>query len=139
MTAIRPENFTWLTPYLCVKDADQAIAFYQDAFGFETKEKIPDEHGKTCHAEMKYQDEVIFMLGSEGLWDSPTRSPATSGVPSPVELYIYCENVDAVYERAVKAGANSILPPADMFWGDRMCKLSCPSGHAWNFAQFKKQ
>jgi uncharacterized glyoxalase superfamily protein PhnB len=49
-------------------------------------------------------------------------------------MYVYCEDVDALCDRAWKAGAKVEVAPQDMFWGDRMCKLVDPDGHVWNFA-----
>lgn len=127
----RPAGTPWLSPYLVVKDADAALDFYQRAFGFEKRCAIPGPNGKTGHAEMVWQ-EALIMFGPEGACNA--KSPATSGIDSPVNLYAYCDDVDALYARATKAGAKSVLPPQEMFWGDRMCKLLDPDGHSWSFA-----
>ena len=55
-------------------------------------------------------------------------------MPSPVSLFVYCEDVDALCKQAQAAGATVAMPPADMFWGDRMCSLIDPDGHTWNFS-----
>jgi uncharacterized glyoxalase superfamily protein PhnB len=124
----------WLTPYLTVKDPDAALDFYQRAFGFEKRFAMPGPDGRTAHAEIGYRDAVI-MLGPECVGtENPSKSPATTGVPSPVGLYVYCDDVDALFARATKAGAKAALPPQDMFWGDRMCSLTDPDGHGWSFA-----
>jgi uncharacterized glyoxalase superfamily protein PhnB len=57
-----------------------------------------------------------------------------TGTPSPVHLYVYCDNVDAMFDRAKKAGATVGAEPADQFYGDRVCKLQDPDGHEWCFA-----
>jgi uncharacterized glyoxalase superfamily protein PhnB len=128
----RPAGFPWLSPYLTVTDADAAIAFYQRAFGFEKRMSIPGPDGKTGHVEMTWKDSVI-MFGPE-CPHSPSKAPASLGVPSPVGLYLYCEDVDALYKRATAAGAKGVKPPEDMFYGDRVCQLTDPDGHTWWFA-----
>lgn len=129
----RPAGTPWVSPYLTVKDTDAAIDFYQRAFGFEKRMAIPGPGGKTGHAEMAWKDGVI-MLGPEGTQGGPCRSPATLGVPSPVTLYVYCEDADALFARATGAGAKVGFAPQDMFWGDRVCSVIDPDGYSWCFA-----
>jgi PhnB protein len=74
------------------------------------------------------------MLGKESAKGCETRAPATSGTPSPVTMYVYCPDVDALYDRATGAGATGLVAPNDTFWGDRMCRLADPDGHSWCFA-----
>src|SRR5262245_29657465 len=102
-TDARPQRSPWLVPYLTVKDADKALDFYAKAFGFSKREAVPGEDGKTMHAEMTYKD-VLIMFSPEGGYGSQVKSPATLGVPSPVTLYVYCEDVDALCKRAEAAG-----------------------------------
>lgn len=128
----RPAGMAWLAPYLTVKDASAAIDFYTRAFGFEKKFAMPGPDGKLMHTEMTYKDCVI-MFGPERE-GTPCKSPATSGHPSPVVLYVYCEDVDALFARATAAGAKSGQPPQTMFYGDRTCLLTDPDGHSWYFA-----
>jgi PhnB protein len=109
------------------------MAFYEKAFGFTKHFAVPDDTGKTMHGEMKYQD-IVIMMSPEGNNGCPVRSPATSNVPSPVGLYVYCDDVDALCKRAEAAGAKVTKAPEDMFWGDRMATLTDPDGHTWNFA-----
>src|SRR4051812_44577873 len=98
----RPSKSPWLVPYLTVKDADKSLEFYAKAFGFSKRDVVPGEDGKTMHAEMTYKD-VLIMFSPEGY--GQTRCPATSGVASPVTLYVYCEDVDALCKQAEAAGA----------------------------------
>jgi uncharacterized glyoxalase superfamily protein PhnB len=132
----RPENMPWVTPYLTVRDGATALGFYERAFGFKTRFAMPKSDGTIGHAEMSWDDGVV-MLGPEG--DCPARAPATSGTASPVQLYVYCDDVDALYDRAVAAGAQGDAPPTDMFWGDRMCRLTDPEGYTWCFATHVKK
>src|SRR6266852_6173212 len=120
----RPAGCPWLMPYLIVKDADAALDFYQRAFGFEKRMAMPGPDGRTKHAEVAWRDAVImFSPEGGGGGGCMAKAPATSGIDSPVGLYVYCDDVDALYARATKAGAKSVMPPQDMFWGDRMCSL----------------
>jgi uncharacterized glyoxalase superfamily protein PhnB len=123
---------SWLSPYLTVKDADKALDFYQRAFGFEKKNTMPGPDGKTGHAEMTWKD-IVIMFGPE-CPTSQSKAPVTSGIVPPVALFVYCEDVDALCTRASAAGAKVVMPPQDMFWGDRMCHLTDPDGHSWHFA-----
>ena len=134
----RAPQMPWLSPYLVVKDADVALDFYQRAFGFKKKEAVPGPDGKTFHAEMTYNDAVI-MFAPEGAGGGPWKAPVTLGVPSPVGLYVYCADVDALCARAKQAGASVEAEPQDMFWGDRTCRLRDPDGHQWSFATFRGQ
>ena len=130
----RPQGYPWLIPYLVVKDADAAIEFYQKAFGFEKKMAMSGPDGKTGHVEMVFRDAMI-MFGPEcssGEW--PLKPPAKSKMVSPICLYVYCDDVDALYARAVAAGAKGVKPPQDQFYGDRNCLLEDADGYWWNFA-----
>jgi uncharacterized glyoxalase superfamily protein PhnB len=129
----KPADAPWLAPYLMVKDADKALDFYTRAFGFSTKNAMKGDDGRTNHAEMTYKD-VLVMFAPEGAYGSPVKAPATLGIASPVTLFVYTEDVDALCSRAQAAGAQVAIPPTDMFWGDRMCSLIDPDGHTWNFA-----
>jgi uncharacterized glyoxalase superfamily protein PhnB len=128
-----------MVPYLVVKDADKALDFYQRAFGFEKKSSVAGEDGRTVHAEMTYKD-VWIMFAPEGAYgDTTSRAPVTLGIHSPMTLYVYCEDVDALCARAEKAGAKVFKPPEDMFWGDRTCALIDPDGHLWSFGTWLGQ
>jgi uncharacterized glyoxalase superfamily protein PhnB len=129
----RPANVPWLFPYLTVKDAGASLGFYQRAFGFEKRVAMPGPDGKIAHAEMTYKD-MVLMFGSEGAYGGQCKAPATTGTLSPVNVYVYCDDVDALYKRATAAGAKADGPPQDAFYGDRVCKLTDPDGHVWCFA-----
>jgi uncharacterized glyoxalase superfamily protein PhnB len=129
----RPAGSPWMIPYMTVKDAGKALDFYERAFGFKKKNTMADKEGRVLHAEMEWRDAWI-MFGPEGNPGNSCRSPATSGTPAPIGLYLYCDDVDALFARATAAGAKGDVPPADMFWGDRMCKVTDPDGYGWSFA-----
>jgi uncharacterized glyoxalase superfamily protein PhnB len=134
----RPAHMPRVSPYLTVKDSDAAIAFYEKAFGFMKRNAAPMPDGRTGHVEMTFEEAVI-MFGPEYAYGGLCQAPATSGTQSPVNLYVYCPDVDALYARAVAAGARTGRAPEDSFWGDRMCQLTDPDGHSWCFATFKGQ
>jgi len=131
----RPEGAPWVSPYIIVSDVDKAVEFYQEGFGFEKNHLVAGEDSHTWHAEMRYKDQLI-MFGRAGAHGGKTLSPKTSGIESPINLYLYCEDVDAFYERAVQAGAISLTEPEDTFWQDRMCRLQDPDGYIWCFATY---
>jgi PhnB protein len=128
----RPAGQSWLSPYLTVQDVDAALDFYQRAFGLEKRMSIPGPDGKAAHGEAYWQD-IVVMVGRQG--DCyPTKCPATSGTPSPVGLYLYCNDVDALFARATAAGAKVVKKPEDVFYGDRVCQVTDPDGYHWWFA-----
>ena len=126
----RPANMPWLIPMLTVRDAGKALDFYETAFGLTRRDVMKDESGTVTHADLSYQDAVVMIAPADG---SGAKAPAETGVASPVLLYLYCDDVDALFARAVAAGAGVNMPPTDMPWGDRMASLSDPDGHTWNF------
>lgn len=131
----KPADIPQLMPYLTVTDPASALAFWEKAFGFQPRTDmiLRDAQGQVMHAEARF-GEVVVMLGPQGVPSNPTHTPETTKVPSPVGLYVYCPDVDAIYQRAIAAGATSDMQPTDMFWGDRMCSLRDPDGHRWSFA-----
>lgn len=129
----RPQGVTWVSPYITVKNVDAAANFYHKAFNFEIKEIATGEDGTAGHGELKYKDQLL-MIGKQGAWGGTTQTPKSSGIESPINLYLYCEDVDQFHQNAVAAGAESLDAPQDMFWGDRMCKLKDPDGYVWCFA-----
>lgn len=134
----RPGQMPWVTPYLIVKDVPAAVDFYESAFGFRRRTANAGPDGVVGHADVTWQGGVV-MLGREGAYGGTTRSPATSGVESPVSIYVYCDDVDALHERARAAGAAIKHPPMDTFYGDRICGIVDPDGHSWCFATHVKE
>jgi len=130
----KPADANWLTPYLMVSDAEAALRFYQHAFGFKEGMVLRSEAGVIVHAEVRYMDSLIAMFAPEGAFGSQQRAPATSQEQSPIGLYLYCENVDMLLARAVKAGAESVSQAETMFWGDRVGSVKDPDGYVWSFA-----
>lgn len=132
--AAKPANMPWLTPYITVRDPEKSLDFYQHAFGFKpSPQPLRDGSGKIVHAEMSYRD-AYLMMGAEGAMGSTKKTPASSGIECPIGPYLYCDDVDALFKQAVAAGAQSIMEPQEMFWGDRMCSVKDPDGYDWSFA-----
>ncbi len=129
-----PEGFHTVTPSLVVDDAKKAIDFYKRAFGAVELCRMDAPGGRIGHAELKFGDSAI-MLSDE--FPGGARSPKSLGGTT-VNLHLYVENVDAAFSQAVGAGAKADMPPADMFWGDRYCKVTDPFGHSWGLATHVK-
>lgn len=127
-----PDGFHTITPALIVNDAAKAIEFYKEALGAEEIMCLKSPDGAmVMHCELKIGNSIIFL--SDEYPDMGSRSPKTLG-GSPVSLQLYVEDVDASFERAIKAGAETIMPVEDMFWGDRFGMVSDPFGHTWGFS-----
>ena len=127
-----PKGYHTVTPSLFVAGAAKAIDFYKKALGAEELMRFPGPDGKIMHAEIKVGDSII-MLADE-MPDMGGRGPRSIG-GTPVSFFVYGENVDAAWKRAVEAGAKEIQPLADQFWGDRTGCLQDPFGHQWWLAQ----
>jgi len=127
-----PAGFHTATPYLITNDAAAAVEFYKKAFGATELERIADESGAIRHIEFKIGDSP-FMMTEEHPDFPDWQSPQTRG-GSPVHIYLYVEDVDAVFKRAIACGATELLPVKDQFYGDRSGGVTDPSGHVWYIA-----
>ena len=137
MTKVRyiPEGSHTITAGLTVKNARKAIEFYKKAFGATEIGVMTGPDGSVMHAELKLGDSKFFLGEESPEWGN--KSPQTlSGTP--VSLHVYFEDCDAVYKRAVDAGAQGAQPPADMFWGDRYGQVIDPFGHRWGILTHKE-
>ncbi len=131
-----PEGQHSITAGLVVKNARLAIEFYKTAFGAKEVSVWAGPDGRSVmHAELKIGDTKIF-LGEEST-DMGTVSPQSLGGSS-VSLNLYTEDCDAVFKRAIGAGAKVKTPLADQFWGDRYGKLTDPFGHVWGIGTHKE-
>jgi PhnB protein len=126
-----PEGYSSVTPYLSVKNADKAIEFYKKAFGAKELGRIRMPDGTVGHAEIEIGNSRIMLADENEQWGN--RSPSSLG-GSPVSLCLYVENVDAVFDRALKAGARvkGEMTVKDQFHGDRSGSLVDPFGHEWS-------
>jgi PhnB protein len=123
-----PDGYHTATPYLSISGAKDAIEFYKLAFGATEVFCMGTPTGEVAHAEIRIGDSQI-MLG-EACEDSPMPSPDTLG-GSTVAVHLYVEDVDAMFEQAIDAGALDIKSVEDQFYGDRMGTLKDPFGHIW--------
>ena len=130
-----PKGYHTVTPSLMVAGAAKAIEFYKKAFGAEEVSRFPGPDGKIMHAEIRIGDSTI-MLGDE-MPDQGYKGPKAYGGTS-VAFFVYRENVDAEWKRAIGAGAKEVMPLIDQFWGDRAGCLEDPFGHKWWLAQHIK-
>ena len=131
-----PDGYHTITPNIIVAGAAKAIDFYKKAFGAEEIMRMPGPDGaRIMHAELRIGDSPIML--SDEMPDMGCKAPNAYG-GSPVSFYVYVENVDAAWKRAVDAGAKVTMPLADMFWGDRIGSVEDPFGHKWSLAQHIK-
>ena len=125
-----PEGFHTLTPGLTCKNASAAIDLYKRAFGAVERNRMASPDGRIVHAELQIGDSRMFLADEfPGVSAAPEQ-----GQPPSLSMYLYVEDVDALYKKAVDAGCTGAMSVADMFWGDRFGKVIDPFGHHWNLA-----
>lgn len=122
-----PTEYPAVSPYLSSDDAAKAIEFYKTAFGAIERYRLTSPDGKVGHAEITIQGQVV-MLSDE--FPGMSTSPKTlGGVAS--QLVLMVPNTDEVYEKALAAGATSVMAPENAFYGYRMAVVSDPGGQQW--------
>jgi PhnB protein len=126
-----PDGYPRVSPYLCVNGANAALDFYRSVFGATERMRMPAPDGKIGHAELQIGDSVIML--SDEYAEMGIRSPRAIG-GSPVTISVYVEDVDAVFNRAVAAGAKSLRAVENQFYGDRSGQFEDPFGHRWSVA-----
>ena len=126
-----PDGYPRVMPYLCVDDAAAAIEFYSSVLGAKERMRMDAPGGKIGHAEIEIGDSVV-MLADE-FPEAGNRSPRSVG-GTPVTLMVYVDDVDTVYDLAVKAGAKALRPVENQFYGDRSGQFEDPFGHLWYIA-----
>ncbi len=126
-----PEGYHSITPSIVCKGAAKAIDFYKEVFRAKEISRMTGPGGSIGHAELQIGDSRL-MLSDEfpGMAEAPGNNPLRSSA-----LHVYTENVDALYERAIKAGCKVESPLQDQFWGDRFARVRDPFGHSWGLAQ----
>lgn len=126
-----PETYPRVTPYLIVDGASKAIDFYKDILGAKERMRMPTPDGKVAHSELEIGNSVIMV--ADEFSDCGAKGPKSFG-GSPITLYVYVDNVDKTFEKAVAAGAKSLRPVQDQFYGDRTGSFEDPFGHHWHIA-----
>lgn len=115
-----PDGFHTVTPYLNVEGADAFISFLQQVFDAEQLFRMDAPDGTIGHAQVRIGDSIVMISEKCAEW------PA-----SPGSLYLYVPDTDAVYAKALDAGATSVMAPADQFYGDRNAGVRDPYGNVW--------
>lgn len=115
-----PDGYHSVTPYLTVNDPGEVIDFLKKAFDAQETYAMRDSSGKIQHAEVKVGDSILMLGGARGEWTA-----------RPGNFYLYVEDVDAVYKRAIAAGGKSLSEPANQFYGDRHGGVQDSQGNTW--------
>jgi PhnB protein len=131
LKSVSEANYT-ITPHLVVRDAAAASEWYQRAFGAEERGRIPVPGGRFTQIELRFGDSTVMIADEFPELDvlSPRSVGGTVGA-----LVIHTDDVDALWERALEAGAEVSVPLQEMFWGDRHGEIFDPFGHRWGLAQ----
>jgi len=124
-----------LTPYIAVKGAAKAIAFYTKVFGAKEEFRLEDQDKRIGHAEISIGDGRLML--SDEYPDFGALAPASVG-GTPVKLHLYVADVDATMKKAQAEGATVLRPAQDQFYGDRSGMIADPFGHQWFLATRKE-
>lgn len=125
-----PAGMHTITPHLVCAGAADAIEFYRAALGAEPVSRLDTPDGKVMNASLRIGDSMIMLVDEMPDWNC--LGPKARG-GSAVTIHLQVADADALYERAVKAGATAVMPVQEMFWGDRYGMVEDPFGHAWSF------
>lgn len=126
-----PDGYAALTPYLTISGATEAIEFYKKVFGAVERMCMKAPDGKVVHAELVIGGSVLMLHEESPEWKA--FSPRTIG-DSASTVMLYVDDVDAVVQGAVDAGATLMMAVADQFYGDRSGSVKDPFGHKWHIA-----
>jgi PhnB protein len=128
-----PQGYTTVTPSITLNDTAKAIEFYKKAFGATERMRVPGPDGKIMHAEIQIGNAII-MMNDECMGQRSAKSLGSS----PASFYLYFEDADMAFKKAIAAGGKELQPPTDMFWGDRLGLIEDPFGYQWNIASHVK-
>jgi PhnB protein len=118
-----PEGYHSITPSFCVDGAQEFINFLKEVFAAQDRFKMDGPGGKVMHAELNIGDSAVMVSDVMPQWPAKSNS-----------LYVYVDDVDATYQRALKAGATSVRAPENAFYGDRTSAVQDPFGNMWGIA-----
>jgi len=121
-----PKGYHSITPALNQADAAQTIDFCKKAFGAKEIMRMPGPNGKIMHAELQIGDSIVML------------NDAMQEPPQPAGLFLYVQDVDKTFAKAIKAGATELMAVQDMFWGDRFGRVMDPSGNRWGIATHRE-
>ena len=121
-----------ITPHIVVRDAERAVAWYAQALGAEERSRIPLPGGRLMSVELAFGDSTVMV--ADEFPEAGVLSPLSVGGTS-IVLNISTDDVDALWQRALDAGAEVLHPLADAFWGERHGQITDPFGHRWGLAQ----
>ncbi|HZR82198.1 MAG TPA: VOC family protein [Candidatus Binatia bacterium] len=123
-----PKGYHTVTPSLIQADSRQTIEFCKKAFGAKLLMKLEAPDGKIAHAEIQVGDSILML-----------NDPMGDVGPQPASLYLYVEDADKTFAKAVKAGGAVVMQPQDMFWGDRFGSVTDPAGNRWSIASRREE
>ena len=129
-----PDGFHSITPHLALDNATQTIAWYMRAFGAQEVRRSVGPDGKVMHCELRIGNSLIMVNDVMG----GAKGPQALG-GSPAGLWLYVEDSDAAFTRAVDAGAQVQVPLDNQFWGDRGGAVADPEGYTWWIATRKEE
>jgi PhnB protein len=115
-----PEGYHTVTPWIISRDTAQLLDFVKEAFGAEEIARVYNEDGTIGHAEFRIGDSVVMAFDAKEEWPD-----------TPSFLRLYVEDGDAVYQRALEAGATSVTEMTNLFFGDRVGRVRDPQGNLW--------
>lgn len=127
-----PDGIHTITPHIVIRDAGRAAEWYKQALGAEERGRIPVSGGKFMQIELWFGDSAVMI--ADEFPEAGVLSPQTIG-GNPVVLHFSTENVEALWKRAIDAGAEVVQPLQDQFWGDRYGQIRDPFGYRWGLAQ----
>jgi PhnB protein len=120
----KPDNYHTLTPFFQLHEADKFLDFVKEVFGADVSEVMRRPDGAVAHAEFRIGDSLAML---------------SDGDPMPIANYVYLEDVDAVYRKAIAAGGITSQEPTDQFWGDRQAAVLDKWNNMWFIATNKEQ
>jgi PhnB protein len=121
-----------ITPHIVVRDGARAAEWYAEALGAQERSRVPLPDGRLMSVELWFRDSPVMV--ADEFPEMGVLSPLSIGGTSTV-LNLRTDDVDALWERALAAGAEVLHPLADAFWGDRHGQITDPFGHRWGLAQ----
>jgi PhnB protein len=135
MSDTTPPTPNGVIAYLTVKDGAAALDFYTKAFGAALQyKKLADDGKRLMHARLEVNGGVLMLSDDFPEYNGGVSMAPALDQPRGITLHMQVPDCDATFSQAVEAGAAGIMPPADMFWGDRYARLRDPFGHVWSLA-----